>query len=58
MVASGGNNQYSKKRDIWKVYRHGTHESNVKGVFSKTKPQKMKLTIPKTARTFQTQAIQ
>ena len=59
MVASGnGDDQYSIRKRYTEISNHGKYGSNVRGVFSKAKPQKMKLTIPNISRTFQTKAIQ
>ena len=60
MVASGnGNNQYSERKICEKFTVMG-HMKAMWRAFSQKKKnqQKMKLTIPKISRTFQTQAIQ
>ena len=43
MVASGnGDDQYSIRKRYTEISNHGKYGSNVRGVFSKAKPQKMK----------------
>ena len=42
------------ERDIQKIYNHGKYESSVKEVVSIAKAQKIKLTIPKILRAFET----
>ena len=42
------------ERDIQKIYNHGKYGSNVKDVVSKAKAQKIKLTIPKILKAFET----